>query len=188
VSYSPSLGIILLTNPHFVKTYGHAFLVARFQPLHNGHRSLIDKMLRETEKSTIILGSAQESRTEKNPFDVEERLTMIRNIYGVRENLKIFALNNIPNDDEWYGYVMKNIEKNCSLFGKPEAFYCGGTEEGSWFDKGELVIEILDRKKQRGYFDISATRLRDMIKNHDESWKKFVPEENVELIGTILAP
>jgi hypothetical protein len=95
-------------------------------------------------------------------------------------------MDNIPNDDEWYGHVMENLEKNCSSFGKPEAFYCGGIAEGNWFDKGELVIEILDRKKQTGYFDISATHIRNMIKDHNDNWKKFVPQENIELIETTL--
>ncbi|MDR2777423.1 MAG: adenylyltransferase/cytidyltransferase family protein [Rickettsiales bacterium] len=169
-----------------MKMYLHGFLVARFQPFHNGHRSLVDRMLEETRNSTIILGSAQESRTEKNPFNVSERLTMVNNVYGKRENLKIFALDNIPNDDEWYGHVMENLRKNCPSFGRPEAFYCGGIDEGSWFDKGEMAIEILDRRKQTGYFDISATCLRDMIKNHSDEWKKFVPPENIGLIETTL--
>ncbi|MDR3078848.1 MAG: adenylyltransferase/cytidyltransferase family protein [Rickettsiales bacterium] len=167
--------------------YSHGFLVARFQPLHNGHRSLVDRMLRETKYSTLILGSAQESRTAKNPFNLEERLEMLHNVYGERENMIIFALNNIPDDSAWYGFVMENIRKNCPSFGKPEAFYCGGSEEGSWFDRGEVAIEILDRRKQTGYFDISATEIRKMIRDHDDRWKKFVPQENVELIETTLA-
>ncbi|MDR1425398.1 MAG: adenylyltransferase/cytidyltransferase family protein [Rickettsiales bacterium] len=169
-----------------MKRYKHSFLTGRFQPFHNGHRSLIDKMLRETVNSTIIVGSAQESRTEKNPFNTEERFLMLDNIYGHGKNIRMFALDNIPNDDEWYGHVLKNIKNNCFPFGKPEAFYCGGLEEASWFDKGELAIEILDRKKQIGYFDISATSIRNMIKNHDDSWKKFIPEENLELVEKLL--
>ena len=64
----------------------------------------------------------------------------------------------------------------------PEAFYCGGVEEGSWFDKGELKIEILDRLKQDSKLKISGTEIRDMIKNNDESWKKYIPKENIKYI------
>ena len=59
--------------------YNHGFIVSRFQPFHNGHKSLVDKMLKESKYSTIILGSAQESRTQKNPFTAEERINMIKN-------------------------------------------------------------------------------------------------------------
>jgi nicotinamide-nucleotide adenylyltransferase len=145
-------------------------------------------MLGETRNATIVLGSAQESRTEENPFNVEERLKMVHNICGIRENLKIFAISNIPNDDEWYGHVLGCIKRNCFPFGQPEAFYCGGSKEGSWFDRGELAIEILDRKKQTGYLDISATQIRKMIKSYDNGWEKFVPAENIKLIRTVLVP
>ncbi len=60
--------------------YRHGFLVSRFQPFHNGHKSLVDKMLKESTYGTIVLGLAQESRTAKNPFTAEERIFMINNV------------------------------------------------------------------------------------------------------------
>ena len=67
-----------------------------------------------------------------------------KNVYGEKENMNIFPLNDIPSDDEWYGYVMKNLAEKSKNFGKVQAFYCGGIDEGKWFDKGELKIEMLD--------------------------------------------
>ncbi len=162
--------------------YKHSFLVSRFQPFHNGHKSLVDKMLRESKYSTIILGSAQESRTQKNPFTADERINMIKNIYGDRKNLNIFTLDDIHDDGRWYSYVMQKLDEKSRRFGKPEAFYCGGAEEGAWFDKGELKIEILDRLKQNNKLKISGTEIRDMIRNNDESWKSYISEENVKYI------
>lgn len=162
--------------------YNHAFIVSRFQPFHNGHKSLVDKMLRESKNCTIVLGSAQESRTTKNPFTEEERIFMIRNVYGNKKNLNIFFVDDIPNNNEWYKYILKNIEDKSHNFGKPDAFYCGGKEEGDWFDKGELKIETLDRIKQNNLLNISGTEIRDMIRNKDLSWKKFIPKENIDFI------
>ena len=56
--------------------YNHSFIVSRFQPFHNGHKSLIDKMLNESKYGTIVLGLIQESRTDKNPFNIEEIIAM----------------------------------------------------------------------------------------------------------------
>ena len=162
--------------------YNHGFIVSRFQPFHNGHKSLVDKMLKESKYSTIILGSAQESRTQKNPFTAEERINMIKNVYGNMKNVNIFNVDDIPDDKKWYSYIMQKLEEKSKKFGKPEAFYCGGVEEGSWFDKGELKIEILDRLKQDSTLKISGTEIRDMIKNNDESWKKYIPKENIKYI------
>ena len=65
-----------------MKKYNHSFLVARFQPFHNGHKMIIDKMLEESKYITIILGSAQESGTDSNPLSIKQRLNLIENIYG----------------------------------------------------------------------------------------------------------
>ena len=67
-------------------------MVSRFQPFHNGHKNLFDKMLNECNHATLILGSAQESRTAKNPFNVEERIFMIKNVYGNPKKLDIFCI------------------------------------------------------------------------------------------------
>ena len=162
--------------------YNHSFIVSRFQPFHNGHKSLVDKMLSESKNGTIVLGLIQESRTDKNPFNLEERIAMIKNVYGDNERLNIFGVKNIEDDSKWYSYVLKNISEQSQNFGKPEAYYCGGIEEASWFDKGELKIEILDRFKQNSNLKISGTEIRNMIKNHDDKWKNFVPKQNIEFI------
>lgn len=162
--------------------YRHGFIVSRFQPFHNGHKSLVDKMLKESKYGTIVLGLAQESRTAKNPFTAEERIFMIKNVYGDLKNLNIFAVNDIPNDNKWYDYVILNIREKSKNFGEPEAFYCGGKEEGDWFDKGYLNIEILDRLKQDEKLKISGTEIRDMIRIGDNSWKDYIPEENINFV------
>ena len=165
-----------------MKKYIHSFLVARFQPFHNGHKSLIDKMLNESKYATIIVGSAQDSKSSKNIFNAEERIYMLKNVYGEKENMNIFPLNDIPSDDEWYGYVMQNLAEKSKKFGKVEAFYCGGIDEGKWFDKGELKIEMLDRNTQIGNLKISGTEIRNMIKNNDNLWKNYVPQQNINFI------
>lgn len=162
--------------------YKHSFIVSRFQPFHNGHKSLVDKMLRESRYGTIVLGLAQESRTAKNPFTAEERIFMIKNVYGELKNLNIFAVDNISNDNKWYDYIILHIREKSKKFGEPEAFYCGGEEEGAWFDKGYFKIEILDRLQQEDKLKISGTEIRDMIRVGDDSWKEYVPEENVDFI------
>ena len=70
-----------------MKKYSHSFMLARFQPLHNGHKTIIDKMLSESKNVTIILGSAQESGTGPNPLTPEQRLKLIENLYGKKDNM-----------------------------------------------------------------------------------------------------
>lgn len=162
--------------------YQHGFMVSRFQPFHNGHRSLLDKMLNECNHATLILGSAQESRTAKNPFNVEERIFMIKNVYGNLKKLDIFCINDIPNDNKWYDHVMLLLKENSKKYRSIDAYYCGSADDGKWFDDGYINIEVLDRTKQEGYLNISGTEIRDMIRNNDISWKNYIPEQNVDFV------
>ena len=51
--------------------------VGRFQPFHNGHKSVVKEALKHCDRLIIAIGSAQESRTKKNPFTFEERRKFI---------------------------------------------------------------------------------------------------------------
>ena len=53
---------------------------------------------------------------------------------------------------------------------------------GSYYDKGEFKIINVGRENQTGFNDISATKIRNMIKNNDEKWKLYIPKENHELV------
>ena len=170
-----------------MKKYHHSFMIARFQPLHNGHKSIIDRMLNESEYITIILGSAQESGTERNPLTVSQREKLIENIYGKRDNIKILSLNDVDCDaDEWYNIVMKFLKEKVPQFGFPNAYYCGDMENGRYYNKGEFKIVVENRENQTGYKDISATEVRNMIKMHDEKWENYIPKENIQLIEEYL--
>jgi len=49
----------------------------RFNPPHKGHLQLIKKILREVDNLIIVVGSAQEKNTKRNPFSGKERKKMI---------------------------------------------------------------------------------------------------------------
>ncbi|MBR9681233.1 MAG: nicotinamide-nucleotide adenylyltransferase [Candidatus Altiarchaeota archaeon] len=52
-------------------------VIGRFQPLHEGHVSLIEQAL-ELGEVIIVVGSAQKDRTHENPFTCRERLEMLK--------------------------------------------------------------------------------------------------------------
>lgn len=54
-----------------------AVLIGRFQPFHQGHAALLSIALNTAPKVTVVLGSAFQARSAKNPFTWEERAAMI---------------------------------------------------------------------------------------------------------------
>lgn len=58
--------------------FKRGLFVGRFQPFHNGHLEAIRYILRNAEDLLIVVGSAQHSHEEVNPFTTGERISMIR--------------------------------------------------------------------------------------------------------------
>ncbi len=163
--------------------FQHGFAVMRIQPLHNGHRLIIDRMLMECKKISIVIGSKQESRTVRNPFTFQERKLMIENIY--RDNsrssdIEILGMDDVGNDDIWYNSVV-NLVKN-GRFGMADVYYCGDKVNESYLNRGDFKIVNVDRSKQVGNCNISATEIREMVRSGDENWKKFIPSQNIEYL------
>lgn len=55
-----------------------AVLIGRFQPFHLGHLALLEQALQAAQQVIVVLGSAHQARSPKNPFVWEERQQMIR--------------------------------------------------------------------------------------------------------------
>ena len=54
-----------------------AVLIGRFQPFHNGHLALLEQALQVAQQVIVVLGSAHQARSPKNPWVWEERRKMI---------------------------------------------------------------------------------------------------------------
>lgn len=57
-----------------------SLMIGRYQPFHNGHRAMVEQLLREG--SEPLVGIRDTPFSEDNPFSVYERRKMIHNIFG----------------------------------------------------------------------------------------------------------
>lgn len=160
-----------------MKQYEFGLVCGRFQTFHLGHEKLIDTALNMCENVLVFIGSAQESGTERNPYDAEFRKRILRAVYGERENLILKDLNDLTNENditpEWGKYV---LDKAVEVIGrKPDVIIFGNDEErGKWFSK-EDINGIDEYEIPRGNIPISATMVRQMmIDNDKEDWKRWV--------------
>ncbi len=51
--------------------------IGRFQPYHNGHHKMVEKISGEVDEMVLGIGSAGDSHTRKNPFTAGERVLMV---------------------------------------------------------------------------------------------------------------
>lgn len=57
-----------------------SLMIGRWQPLHEGHKTLIQKVINEGRN--VIIGIRNIPADDSNPFSVEDRIEMIKNVFG----------------------------------------------------------------------------------------------------------
>ena len=76
----------------------YGIFILRGQPFHKGHQHIIDKIIEDGLEPVVILGSAQEYGTVKNPYSVAHRANMIRIVYP---EIIIGAISDYDCNDTW---------------------------------------------------------------------------------------
>ena len=155
------------------RAFSLGVLVGRFQGLHGGHIMMTDTALAVCGRVGVLIGSANESGTNKNPFSFETRREMLTRVYGGR--IMIAPLNDIGvgNCAAWGEYV---IEKAAEYFGSIPDVAVSGKEARrvSWLDGkvGEGIAEIYVPKT----VDISASRMRELLaEDRRGEWESLTP-------------
>lgn len=96
------------------KKYDAIIFIGRFQPIHNAHVEIIRKASELTDKVIVVVGSANQPRTFKNPFSYEERENLIQETLMTLETELIVEPNydTIYNDDAWAVRVQNIVAKH----------------------------------------------------------------------------
>ena len=161
------------------KKFEFGLVLGRFHPLHKGHQELIDLSRQLCQKTLILISSAQESGTLRNPYDFATRKQVITRVYD-QEDVIIDGLNDLTNENdicfEWGRYILENVEK---MYGRMPDLMVYGKDESrkGWFSEedSKLFSEVI---VARNKIKISATELRNYLKeNQKEEWKNYVPEQ-----------
>lgn len=153
--------------------------IGRFQPIHEGHCHIIKKALSSCDKLIVVIGSAQESRTERNPFTYEERERFIRNIFYEEIRNGTLIVLGIPdrekpsNDSSWGVHLFSYIEDTLGY--APNMIFEGREgERATWYDDIKDYVQI--HRISRGVIPISATKVREAIlKNDQYHYRKWMP-------------
>lgn len=158
-----------------MKLYDTGLIVGRFQTLHIGHQSLIDTGIKLCDRLLVLIGSAQECGTRRNPLNINTRTKMLKEVYG--DQIIVYGLSDMTDESdirpEWGKYLLENVDRY--IYKAPELMIYGNDEARShWFDP-EDIKDTSEFIVNRGRIPISATKLRDlMIKDNRKEWMKWV--------------
>lgn len=149
--------------------------------LHAGHEHLISKALEQCENLLILVGSAQESKTFRNPFDVGTRVRMLSELYEDDLNIHIANISDLTHEDdhshEWGRYLLNEVRDwadICGIEAELDVMFYGNDEEREgWFNPKD--IEGVDQIRiDRADIPISATTMRSYLAwNNFDLWSKF---------------
>ena len=149
------------------KTVG--LTVGRYQPFHKGHLKSLNWILERVTKLYIVIGSAQESRTKKNPFTCLERKKMIESC--LTGNIIFLFSDDNESDDIWKDNILKQAQDTDIIFTNNDVVknIFNGTIE---------IIEV------PFFYEVRATEIRKLMREK-KRWEHLVPESVINIIGEI---
>ena len=154
-------------------------LIGRFQPLHKGHVNAIEFARNNSERLFVIVGSAEKSNQERNPFSFEERKRMIGlALKGkkLQDNISIVPINDARNHTEWIKSIKNTIGEYNLIFTNDEL-----TEKLFKEDGAEVLnVPLQDRN------ELSATEVRKRLEL-DKEWESLVTPEIAQYLKEINA-
>lgn len=138
--------------------------IGRFQPFHLGHLKAIEQFTEEHEVVVVIAN--EESRTEENPLNFEERRALIEACL----DLKIYTQEDRPEDDNrWKNEIIEKTDVKGIVSRNPRT-------KKAIQETSDLEVLEQDPVKENIY---SGTEIRRRMRSGGE-WRYLVPDCAVE--------
>lgn len=149
--------------------------IGRFQPFHNGHLSVTEKIANEVDEIVVVVGSAQESHTVENPFTAGERISMItKTLEQIDSTTYVIPIEDVNRNSLW----VAQIKSMCPPF---DIVYANNPLVMRLFEEEGIEVEknpLFQRDKYSG------TKIRSRMLDGEE-WRHLVPEPVSDVIDEI---
>jgi nicotinamide-nucleotide adenylyltransferase len=147
-----------------------ALFIGRFQPLHIGHLKVIKWILKKYDKIIIVIGSSQESNSDKNPFSAKKRREMIDKTLKA-ENIEKYEIIEIPDVHDDEVWVKSILEK-----AKFDTVFTLNSWVKRCFERFNIRV-----KEHPQFGNISASGIRKRMREGKE-WEHLVPKEVAKIV------
>ena len=139
--------------------------IGRFQPYHNGHHKVVEKISGEVDEMVLGIGRAGDSHTRKNPFTAGERMLMVtRAIEEFDVPSYVVQIEDLKRNSIWVSHV-ESISPSFDVA----------------YSNNPLVIQLFREAgkeiRQVPMFDrevLEGAEVRRRMEN-EEDWQSLVP-------------
>ena len=151
--------------------------IGRFQPFHDGHRNMVERIAQEVDELVLGIGSADASHTTRNPFTAGERIMMIEK-----------ALTDLTPALVTYPVPIEDLERNSVWVSHVQSM---SPDFDVSYSNNPLVIQLFREAgievRQSAMFNrelLEGTEVRErMVTNGD--WESLVPEAVADVVDEI---
>ena len=161
------------------KIYDLLVFVGRFQPFHNSHKQVLTTALQKAQRVLVLIGSANRTRSPKNPFTATEREVMIKACFPeAKDRLSIAAIRDFPYmEDLWLREVQDAVEHVSLEYGAQKIGMIGHSkDESSYYLK---CFPQWDQVEVPNFEGRSATELRGLLLTTQDVGSALVLESAV---------
>jgi nicotinamide-nucleotide adenylyltransferase len=152
-----------------------AFYIGRFQPYHNGHQYVLERIARTADEIVIGVGSAQLSHEPSNPFTAGERVLMITSaLESVGCRVYVIPIEDIRRNALWVAHVRSMAPPFDTIYSSNPLVVRLFEEEGAKV----LSPAMYERESHNG------TEIRRRMVRGD-AWEHLVPASVVRVIHEI---
>jgi nicotinamide-nucleotide adenylyltransferase len=151
------------------------FYIGRFQPFHEGHHALVDRISDELDELVVGIGSADQSHTIQNPFTAGERIMMItKTLAELEMTTYAVPIEDLNRNSVWVSHVQ-------SMSPRFDVAYSNNPLVVRLFE--EAGIEVRQSPMfQRESFE--GAEVRERIADGGD-WETLVPGAVVEVLDEI---
>lgn len=181
-------------------------ILARLQPIHNGHLALIKKAVAENDEVYIFIGSADKFN-QRNPLPISLRLQLTEeaidfefgkpytnsegDIKKIKDRIHIVPLDDLTdesdNSHDWgfylYSKIVTETKNPCFTIYYSDGFEIITTWFPSFILRNNVSLCLLARNATVD--GISATKVRKMIEENNNNLDVYVPKCVVDRRDTI---
>ncbi|WP_135851796.1 nicotinamide-nucleotide adenylyltransferase [Halorussus salinus] len=148
------------------------FYIGRFQPYHNGHHNVVQRIAEEVDELVLGIGSAGDSHTRHDPFTAGERIMMITKSL-------------VDSDLVTYAVPIEDLDRNSVWVSHVQSM---SPDFDVAYSNNPLVIRLFEEAgvevRQSPMYDrhvLEGTEVRDRMIAGDD-WESLVPDAVVEVV------
>ena len=144
-----------------VPRFDAAVLIGRFQPFHEGHRSLLVQALELAPEVIVVIGSAHQARSPRDPWTWEERARTIHDAVPApsRDRISAVPMRHYYDEKRWCAQIQRRVRERLGEERK-SAVLVGHFEGRSGKCLGSFAQYT--RRSVPRQWDIDASSLRDV--------------------------